>query len=95
MTREHLAAISTAGNKRVVAQRVGVAVGGTMPVVAVHLADGGVQVHGRRPITGPGAGCPRARKELLGEPVELADVAGRSEERRVGKECRSRWSPYH
>ena len=28
----------------------------------------------------------------------LGDVearAGRSEERRVGKECRSRWSPYH
>src|SRR3989442_15857637 len=24
-----------------------------------------------------------------------ADVARRSEERRVGKECRSRWSPYH
>ena len=23
------------------------------------------------------------------------DVADRSEERRVGKECRSRWSPYH
>ena len=22
-------------------------------------------------------------------------VADRSEERRVGKECRSRWSPYH
>ena len=22
-------------------------------------------------------------------------VSGRSEERRVGKECRSRWSPYH
>src|SRR2546427_7229421 len=22
-------------------------------------------------------------------------AAGRSEERRVGKECRSRWSPYH
>jgi len=22
-------------------------------------------------------------------------VFGRSEERRVGKECRSRWSPYH
>ena len=27
--------------------------------------------------------------------VALADIAGRSEERRVGKECRSRWSPYH
>ena len=22
-------------------------------------------------------------------------LRGRSEERRVGKECRSRWSPYH
>ena len=27
------------------------------------------------------------------QPVEL--VLTRSEERRVGKECRSRWSPYH
>ena len=25
----------------------------------------------------------------------LAGEVGRSEERRVGKECRSRWSPYH
>src|SRR5258708_9247419 len=25
----------------------------------------------------------------------LGDLAFRSEERRVGKECRSRWSPYH
>ena len=25
----------------------------------------------------------------------LEDTLGRSEERRVGKECRSRWSPYH
>ena len=23
------------------------------------------------------------------------NTSGRSEERRVGKECRSRWSPYH
>ena len=30
-------------------------------------------------------------------PVELAADCerARSEERRVGKECRSRWSPYH
>ena len=30
--------------------------------------------------------------------TEIADYTGfpeRSEERRVGKECRSRWSPYH
>src|SRR5260370_38315905 len=26
---------------------------------------------------------------------EAVKVAARSEERRVGKECRSRWSPYH
>ena len=25
----------------------------------------------------------------------LLNYAERSEERRVGKECRSRWSPYH
>ena len=25
----------------------------------------------------------------------VQDIAARSEERRVGKECRSRWSPYH
>ena len=29
------------------------------------------------------------------EGKELPDIAVRSEERRVGKECRSRWSPYH
>ena len=27
--------------------------------------------------------------------MELKDSPYRSEERRVGKECRSRWSPYH
>ena len=30
-------------------------------------------------------------KEYTGDP----GWSGRSEERRVGKECRSRWSPYH
>src|SRR5256885_16519489 len=29
------------------------------------------------------------------EPGPIAGSSGRSEERRVGKECRSRWSPYH
>ena len=27
--------------------------------------------------------------------LSVDEVANRSEERRVGKECRSRWSPYH
>ena len=29
------------------------------------------------------------------ETVEVVGALARSEERRVGKECRSRWSPYH
>src|SRR3712207_7633345 len=33
----------------------------------------------------PSAGLPRASRAM----------SRRSEERRVGKECRSRWSPYH
>ena len=32
---------------------------------------------------------------LLAMYVAVAEKQGRSEERRVGKECRSRWSPYH
>src|SRR3712207_2054548 len=28
-------------------------------------------------------------------PAEASRIVERSEERRVGKECRSRWSPYH
>src|SRR5574344_1559164 len=28
-------------------------------------------------------------------PIWIGNYQSRSEERRVGKECRSRWSPYH
>ena len=31
----------------------------------------------------------------LADVMQLRTVRWRSEERRVGKECRSRWSPYH
>ena len=38
----------------------------------------------------------KRRKELKYSQEYLAELTGvRSEERRVGKECRSRWSPYH
>ena len=35
--------------------------------------------------------------EVLSKHISLSkeEIAERSEERRVGKECRSRWSPYH
>ena len=35
-----------------------------------------------------------ALEELVALSIELGTFE-RSEERRVGKECRSRWSPYH
>ena len=43
---------------------------------------------------------PEEIAELMGEDVArlidlLLKTLTRSEERRVGKECRSRWSPYH
>ena len=33
--------------------------------------------------------------DLADRIAESPEVYSRSEERRVGKECRSRWSPYH
>src|ERR1017187_8534170 len=35
-----------------------------------------------------------ATKQVQSAPVALVNLVTRSEERRVGKECRSRWSPY-
>src|SRR5258706_11646032 len=59
----------------------------------------------RRPFAGIGAGVERAvvRDGVAAHcgdaPVlgggDLGQHVERSEERRVGKECRSRWSPYH
>ena len=47
-------------------------------------------------------GLPPMAIEKVGQDVYVirgqagqASAANRSEERRVGKECRSRWSPYH
>ena len=55
--------------------------------------------------TGAGGSAPKHVRQLLeenylhwdslGEFLALAEALLRSEERRVGKECRSRWSPYH
>ena len=48
--------------------------------------------------TYPVLGLPRATfgSEFLYDGISLIPmIIGRSEERRVGKECRSRWSPYH
>ena len=49
---------------------------------------------------GPGVQCGRGspQQQMLGKPASYLgeiQLGSRSEERRVGKECRSRWSPYH
>src|SRR2546430_3533564 len=55
---------------------------------ADRVRGGGVSrprsTHRHEPRAGPRAGS-----------AHRADRTERSEERRVGKECRSRWSPYH
>jgi len=45
-------------------------------------------------VAGAAAGL-GARGTVLAITLAVLVLAGRSEERRVGKECRSRWSPYH
>ena len=63
----------------------------------------GVQPFGGQGLsgTGPKAGGPNYLKSFVTEKTftdilnYLWLVKTRSEERRVGKECRSRWSPYH
>ena len=54
--------------------------------VLSQAAIGLVLMNAVRLHAGPGEGTARKEWTL---------VAARSEERRVGKECRSRWSPYH
>ena len=48
------------------------------------------------PETMGGLTNPREPAEIKGDRIiDRDELAERSEERRVGKECRSRWSPYH
>src|SRR2546430_11685984 len=56
---------------------------------------------GTRPCSRPWRLDPHATSSRLGQPLSVLVLRRkgrqhhRSEERRVGKECRSRWSPYH
>src|SRR3712207_7272306 len=47
------------------------------------------------PLLRPPPGAPRRLLAPPGGRLPDARAPRRSEERRVGKECRSRWSPYH
>src|SRR5256885_8966439 len=69
------------------------------PVRVVMLAERG---RAQLSIIDQGIGVSAADQRRIFEPFERATTLAqsqslglRSEERRVGKECRSRWSPYH
>ena len=52
-----------------------------------------VELKGPKVLPKDGYKFTKWNKDLKGKFTE--DTSSRSEERRVGKECRSRWSPYH
>src|SRR3989475_10903399 len=54
-----------------------------------------LQERERRGVLGRPQRAGEDRQVLADELFLQVDGVGRSEERRVGKECRSRWSPYH
>ena len=62
-----------------------------MPTVDVYNADG--KVVSTMELNDSVFGV-KVNKDVMHE-VVVNYLANRSEERRVGKECRSRWSPYH
>ena len=66
-----------------------------MPHVTSLGADDPRRV-GRYRLAGRISGMPASGPVYLANSVDGDQVTvTRSEERRVGKECRSRWSPYH
>ena len=60
-------------------------------------ADNGIAGEVQAPQPGPAAKMAQQLDVLLVKAAKAStqSLDGRSEERRVGKECRSRWSPYH
>src|SRR5256885_3807091 len=68
--------------------------GGRADAAARRAADRGGR-HRVRAGDVPAALRTPAMRDRLRMAVCSCETIGRSEERRVGKECRSRWSPYH
>src|SRR5258707_8151491 len=66
-----------------------------LPISPALVLGGSLPRPSRAPVTQflPRCAIPRARTPKT--PPIFLPLLERSEERRVGKECRSRWSPYH
>ena len=66
-----------------------------MKTIYVFLAEGFEEVEALTPVDVlRRSGLPVKTVSVTGV-LTVNGAHGRSEERRVGKECRSRWSPYH
>src|SRR5690554_7925412 len=65
---------------------------GPFELVSAHNAEPPASFLIRRRIA---AAMQQLSERLIRVEADDADLEQRSEERRVGKECRSRWSPYH
>ena len=66
----------------------------------VHVVDHLIQPYEARILLGGGKATITGRMHAAVSSINMGTVPiclsySRSEERRVGKECRSRWSPYH
>ena len=68
--------------------------------VEMYAGTSGIQQQNKRTVTGLvtdsyGEVMPGVTISIRGTSQGVITNPDRSEERRVGKECRSRWSPYH
>src|SRR2546430_17728621 len=63
--------------------------------LGIRVANGDRQHPAERVEISLAVAVPDISAFAAGQFDRLLIVHGRSEERRVGKECRSRWSPYH
>ena len=65
-----------------------------LPIIVQHLR--GVKANAEREVQDAlSLACTEETVQVVKKRRAELNSAFRSEERRVGKECRSRWSPYH
>ena len=99
---EHFSGVGSGRQHGVVVALAGVAIGGDLLGMPVHLTDRRVDVDDARRLAGARAGGGRAREHRFGEPVELTDMAER-EPAQPRSDCRrgrdvaanscARWHP--